>query len=91
MRTVTGLSSNGTADDAATANESGTLSRSEQIRANCSGVNSKGAPVVRSVAVTSRRGEARRARSSPKVMPRNIVSKRSASVLLRPHHGDVSR
>jgi hypothetical protein len=38
----------GTAEDAATANDRGTDSRSEQISANCSGVNSKGTPVVRS-------------------------------------------
>ena len=91
MRTLIGLSSSGTDDEAAAANDSGTLSRSEQINANCSGVNSNGAPVVRSVAVTSRRGPRGRAFRSPKVRPRNTRSSRSASALLRPYQGDVSR
>ena len=57
LRTVIGLRRSLTREDAATAKDKGTESRSEQISANCSDVNAKGAPVVRSVAVTSRRGQ----------------------------------
>lgn len=84
-----GLSSSGTDDEAATANDSGTESRSEQISANCSGVNSKGAPVVRSVAVTSSCGQLRRRRTSPYVVPRKTVCSRCSSTLLRPYQGEL--
>ena len=64
LRKVSGLSSSGTADDAATANERGTESMSEQISANWSAVNSKPLPLDTSVAVTTSSGwRGRRARS----------------------------
>src|SRR5471032_11953 len=86
-----GLSSSGTEEDAATAKDSGTPFRSEQIRANCSGVNSNGAPVVRSVAVISSRGPPRRAGKSAKVLPRYSLSSFSASTSLRPYRSELER
>jgi len=59
----------GTAEDAATANDSGTLSRSEQISENWRQVNSKLAPSDKSVAVTSKRGRPACSVRSPKVLP----------------------
>ena len=80
----------GTADDAATANDSGTLSRSEQINANCSSVKSKPLPSDRSVAEITSVGASGSRFRSPNVLPRYSSSKRRASRWLRPIQGEPS-
>jgi hypothetical protein len=94
LRSVIGDSSSGTGDDAATANDSGTLARSEQISAELLGRELERSCQRQSVAETPAPGALARCLRCGRggnVLPRYSSSSRCARTWLRPYHGDCMR